>query len=83
MQPAGTDSDDTTAIKAHLRIALRNGLILLPTVFFFGLMGGWALSHWARSRTAALAGSAVAASYAIWVWNLYYRTRGLLHRRSA
>lgn len=71
--------ENSVLVTSHLRIALRNALILLPTVFFIGLLTGWALGRWDRTPIGAVLGALAALGFAAWAWHLYYRTRGLLH----
>jgi hypothetical protein len=63
----------------HLRVALRNGLVLQVAVFALGCIGGWGIASWSRDpvRSVSVAiGALVPASWFIWA---YYRTSGLLH----
>jgi hypothetical protein len=74
------DHHETSLAVNHLRAAVRNALILMPTVFFIGVLTGWALSHYNRAPNGALVGSLVGLGFLIWLTRLYYLTRGLLHQ---
>lgn len=64
----------------HLRLAVRNAVILLPTVFVFGVIAGWGASMWRESWLSAVAGVAIGTAAAAWTTWVYYATRGLLSR---
>jgi len=70
---------DIEPILNHLRAAVRNGVILLPTVFFIGALTGWALAAWPRTHVGAIAGTLFGLVTCTWVTWAFYRTRGLMH----
>lgn len=65
----------------HLRLAVRNGLIVMVLCFALGAILGWVLSHLSTARLGGLVGGAIVIAMAGWsVW-VYADTAGLLHMR--
>jgi amino acid permease len=67
------------SIGNHLRVAIRNALLLFPLMFFMGALTGWALAHVNRAGIGAAVGALIGVAFALWITRMYYATRGLLH----
>lgn len=63
----------------HLRIALRNGLILIVLAFAMGVAAGWALMHWNSAPIGAGLGVLIGAGFVGWFCRMWFATNGLLH----
>ena len=63
----------------HLRLAVRNAVILLPTVFLLGMAAGWAISQWNLTILGAITGWLIPTAACTWLTRAYYKTRGLMH----
>lgn len=63
----------------HLRASLENGVVSILAAFALGVVGGWSIAQWSRTRLGAVGGLVVALGTALWLASSYYRTRGLLH----
>ena len=74
---------DPYLVLSHLRIAIRNALILFPTIFFIGIVTGWSLSQWHRTQVGAVLGALIGLGSFGWMTWLYSRTRGLLQLRES
>ncbi len=70
---------DVVPILNHLRAAIRNGVILLPTVFVIGALTGWAFAAWHRTHLGAILGTLFGLLATTWVTWAFYKTRGLMH----
>ncbi len=63
----------------HLRLAIRMGIILLPTSFIIGVIVGWALSKWELTHVGSVLGASIGGLAMAWLTWAYYQTRGLMH----
>jgi hypothetical protein len=70
---------DIGPVLNHLRLAIRNGVILIPTAFVHGLVVAWGISKWPETRLGASFVVALGTVLVVWLTWAYYRTRGLMH----
>jgi len=72
-----TDTGPTAP--AHLKVAVRNALVLMGASFVIGVLTGWALGHWHTARFGAMVGSLVGVGFVAWYGWMFYSTNGVLH----
>ena len=71
-------STDAALANLHLRIVIKNGLILLVLSFVMGTGVGWALTHWGEAPAGAAVGGLVGAGFVAWFCMMWIATNGLL-----
>ncbi len=76
-QTTRTTGDGPTDL--HLRIAIKNGVILITLSFVMGVAAGWAVMHWRSAPIGAVLGALIAAGFFLWFSRMWLVTRGLLH----
>ena len=74
---------ESYSLETHLRIAVRNALILVVVGFMIGGLVGWALTHWSTAPIGAGLGALVGLGLLGWFMHMYSATSGLLHLRRA
>lgn len=79
MQTPDTDSTGSQFRELHLRLAIRNGLILIILSFVMGVAAAWAATHWSTAPLGALLGATIGAGFVAWFVRMWVVTRGLLH----
>jgi len=55
-------------------------LVLLPTFFVLGFVGGTCLPLWGSNKGSAVLAIVVPLAISGWLWLTYYRTRGIMHQ---
>ena len=71
------------SLEAHLRIAVRNGQVLVVVGFAIGGLVGWALTRWPTAPIGAGLGVLIGFGLVGWFIRMYSATAGLLHVRRA
>jgi hypothetical protein len=79
MQIPTTEPRNAAMAELHLRIVLKNGLILIVLTFLMGLAAGWALMHWRSAPVGAGLGTVIGIAFVAWFCRMWLATGGLLH----
>lgn len=64
----------------HLKAAITNALTVMPGMFVFGAITRSGLDKWSDNRLSSVSVILFGLLPALWVWWMYYKTNGLMHR---
>lgn len=71
--------NESKQVAVYLRASVQNAVISILAAFAIGVVGGWSIAQWSRTRTGSIGGLVISLAGAIFLASSYYRTRGLLH----
>ena len=79
MHSRTTSTTGESFVELHLRIAIRNGVILIVLSFAMGVAAAWAAMHWKSAPVGAAVGVLIGAGCVVWFARMWFVTSGLLH----